>query len=140
MVLWTRWSDARRERKWFLLVPLTCIFVGLMAAAVISAPIPKMAAVTLAAFGIFCALPVFWTFHTAILSGTAAAAGIAWINSIGNLGGYIGPTIFGLLKDKMGNDIYAVMFLASLSIIASALIMLMGHDARGEQGPIPSRA
>ena len=140
MVLWTRWSDARRERKWFLLVPLTCIFVGLMAAAVISAPIPKMAAVTLAAFGIFCALPVFWTFPTAILSGTAATAGIAWINSIGNLGGYIGPTIFGLLKDKMGNDIYAVMFLALLSLVASALIMLMGHDARGEQRPVPGQA
>ncbi|MDB5847964.1 MAG: transporter [Rhodoferax sp.] len=132
MVFWTRWSDARRERKWFVLVPLLCIFVGLMAAAEISSPAPKMAAVTLAAFGIFCALPTFWTLPTAILSGTAAATGIAWINSIGNLGGYIGPTIFGTLRDKMGNDIYAVMFLACLSLLAFVLVLVIGHDKRSE--------
>ena len=133
MVFWTRWSDARQERKWFLIVPLACIFVGLMAAAEIHAPVPKMAAVTLAAFGIFSALPTFWTLPTAILSGTAAAAGIAWINSIGNLGGYIGPTIFGSLRDRMGNDIYAVMFLASLSAVAVVLVLVIGHDARTER-------
>ncbi|MGI4776751.1 MAG: MFS transporter [Janthinobacterium lividum] len=134
MVYWTRWSDARRERKWFVLVPLACIFVGLVAAAQIASPVPKMAAVTLAALGIFTALPVFWTLPTAILSGTAAAAGIAWINSIGNLGGYIGPTLFGTLRDKMGNDIYAVLFLASLSILAFVLVLVIGHDKRTEQG------
>ncbi|MDQ7971555.1 MAG: MFS transporter [Rhodocyclaceae bacterium] len=140
MLLWTRWSDARRERKGFLLVPLACIFLGLMAAAEIGAPVSKMAAVTLAAFGIFSALPVFWTLPTAILSGTAAAAGIAWINSIGNLGGYIGPTLFGLLRDRMGNDIYAVMFLASLSVLGFVLVLLVGHDPRGEQAGEPARA
>jgi ACS family tartrate transporter-like MFS transporter len=132
MLIWTRWSDARRERKWFLIVPLACIFVGLVAAAELVAPVPKMAAVTLAAFGIFTALPVFWTIPTALLSGVAAAAGIAWINSIGNLGGYIGPTIFGLLKDKMGNDTYAVMFLALLAVVAIFLILVIGHDSRSE--------
>ncbi|MDB5816855.1 MAG: transporter [Rhizobacter sp.] len=132
MVFWTRWSDARRERKWFLLVPLAAIFVGLVLAAETASPVPKMAAVTLAAFGIFSALPVFWTFPTAILSGTAAAAGIAWINSIGNLGGYIGPTIFGTLRDKMGNDIYAVLFLAALSVVAFILILVLGHDRDAE--------
>ena len=140
MLFWTRWSDARRERKWFLLVPLACIFVGLAAASEIAAPVPKMAAVTLAAFGIFSALPVFWTLPTAILSGTAAAAGIAWINSIGNLGGYIGPTIFGVLRDRMGNDIYAVMFLALLPVVAIALVLWVGHDARAEQAAAPARS
>lgn len=140
MVFWTRWSDARRERKLFLLIPLACIFVGLVAAAQSSAPIPKMAAVTLAAFGIFTALPVFWTVPTALLSGVAAAAGIAWINSIGNLGGYIGPTIFGVLKDRMGNDFYAVLFLALLSVVAFALVLVVGHDKRAEQMPAAVRA
>ena len=137
MLFWTRWSDARRERKIFLLIPLACIFVGLVAAAMSSAPIPKMAAVSLAAFGIFTALPVFWTVPTALLSGVAAAAGIAWINSIGNLGGYIGPTIFGILKDRMGNDFYAVLFLALLSVVASALVLVVGHDKRAELGAEP---
>jgi len=140
MVLWSRWSDARRERKLFLLIPLACIFFGLVAAAQISAPVPKMAAVTVAAVGIFSALPVFWTVPTALLSGVAAAAGIAWINSIGNLGGYIGPTIFGVLKDRMGNDFYAVLFLAALSVVAIALVLVVGHDKRAELGAEAARA
>jgi len=140
MLYWTRWSDAKRERKGFLLVSLVCIFVGLVTAAMINEPILKMAAVTLAAVGIFSALPVFWTLPTTILSGTAAAAGIAWINSIGNLGGYIGPTIFGVLKDKMGNDFYAVLFLALLSVLAMALVLILGHDNRAEHGAAVSIA
>ncbi|WP_295538305.1 MFS transporter [uncultured Pseudacidovorax sp.] len=140
MLFWSRASDARRERKAFLLIPLACIFVGLVAAANIAAPVPKMAAVTLAAFGIFSALPVFWTFPTAILSGVAAAAGIAWINAIGNLGGYIGPTIFGMLRDRMGNDVFAVMFLALLSVLAFVLVLVIGHDARAEQAATPAVA
>ncbi len=140
MLFWSRASDARRERKAFLLIPLACIFVGLVAAANIAAPVPKMAAVALAAFGIFSALPVFWTFPTAILSGVAAAAGIAWINAIGNLGGYIGPTIFGMLRDRMGNDVFAVMFLALLSVLAFVLVLVIGHDARAEQAATPAVA
>ncbi len=132
MIFWTRASDARKERKLFVMIPLLCIVAGLLLAANISAPIPKMAAVTLAAFGIFTALPTFWTLPTAFLSGTAAAAGIAWINSIGNLGGYIGPTIFGELKTKMGNDVYAVMFLALLAVVAFVLVLIMRHDANAE--------
>jgi len=140
MLYWTRWSDAKRERKGFLLVSLVCIFVGLVAAAIANEPIPKMAAVTLAAVGIFSALPVFWTIPTTILSGTAAAAGIAWINSIGNLGGYIGPTIFGMLKDKTGNDFYAVLFLALLSVLAVVLLQIIGHDNKAEHGAVPQSA
>lgn len=132
MIFWTRGSDRMKERKWFVLIPLACIVAGLLIAANTAAPVPKMAAVTLAALGIFSALPTFWTLPTAFLSGTAAAAGIAWINSIGNLGGYIGPTIFGTLKDKMGNDVYAVMFLASLAVVAFALVFFMRHDTRAE--------
>jgi nitrate/nitrite transporter NarK len=134
MLWWTRMSDARRERKGFLLVSLAAIAAGLVGAAMSPQPVPKMAFVTLAAFGIFTALPVFWTLPTTILSGTAAAAGIAWINSIGNLGGYVGPTIFGALKDRMGNDFYAVLFLALLAVLAIALVFCVGHDKRAEQG------
>jgi MFS family permease len=134
MLFWTRWSDASRERTVFVLVSLACIFFGLVGAAMFDAPVPKMAAVSVAAFGIFTGLPVFWTVPTALLSGLAAAAGIAWINSIGNLGGYIGPTIFGLLKDRMGNDFYAVLFLALLAVLGFVLLLMIGHDKRAEQG------
>jgi hypothetical protein len=58
-----------------------------------------MAVLCIAGWGFFTALPVFWTLPTAFLSGAGAAAGIAAINSIGNLGGYFGPQIFGQLRD-----------------------------------------
>ena len=138
MLWWTKKSDATRERKGFVLASLVCIAAGLVGAAATAAPVPKMAFVTLASFGIFTALPVFWTLPTTILSGTAAAAGIAWINSIGNLGGYIGPTIFGALKDRMGNDFYAVLFLALLAVVAIVLVLVIGHDKRAEQGAAAS--
>ncbi|MDE2606939.1 MAG: MFS transporter [Burkholderiales bacterium] len=138
MLWWTKMSDATKERKGFVLASLVCIAAGLVGAAATAAPVPKMAFVTLASFGIFTALPVFWTMPTTILSGTAAAAGIAWINSIGNLGGYFGPTLFGTLKDKMGNDFYAVLFLALLAVVAIVLVLAIGHDKRAEQGAAAS--
>jgi MFS family permease len=134
MIWWTRLSDARKERKGFMLLSLACIAIGLVGAALNGAPVPKMLFVTIAAFGIFTALPVFWTLPTAMLSGTAAAAGIAWINSIGNLGGYIGPTIFGTLKDKTGSDFSGVLFLAALAVVGLVLVLLVGHDKRAEHG------
>jgi nitrate/nitrite transporter NarK len=140
MIWWTRLSDAKKERRNFMLLSLACIAAGLVGAALEAAPVPKMAFVTLAAFGIFTALPVFWTLPTSILSGTAAAAGIAWINSIGNLGGYIGPTIFGSLKDRTGNDFLAVLFLALLAVVGLLLVLVVGHDRRAEHGASLSTA
>jgi MFS family permease len=134
MIVWTRWSDVRRERLRFIGISLACAIAGLAVTALTSAPVPKMAGVTLAFFGIFTALPTFWTLPTAFLSGTAAAAGIAWINSIGNLGGYIGPALFGVLKDKTGSDMSAVTSMALMAAVALVLVLVVGHDRRGEQG------
>jgi hypothetical protein len=63
----------------------------------------KMVALTIGAFGVFAAPPVFWTLPTAILSGATAAPGIAAINSLGNLAGYFGPFAIGWIKDAAGN-------------------------------------
>jgi len=140
MVWWGRRSDRLMERKWHAAIALAIAAFGIGISTVLPDPTMKMAALSVGAFGVFGVLPVFWTLPTTILSGTAAAAGIAWINSIGNLGGYIGPTIFGVLKDKMGNDFYAVLFLALLSVLAMALVLILGHDNRAEHGAAVSIA
>ncbi|MDT8277956.1 MFS transporter, partial [Roseomonas mucosa] len=88
----------------------------------------KILALALASFGIFSALPIFWTLPTAVLSGTAAAAGIAWINSVGNLGGYFGPQIFGIIRDRTGADYYGLLFLAALPVMSIVLILVLGHN------------
>ena len=128
MVLWSRHSDHTSERVWHTIIPALAIVAGLVSAAFVADPSLKMACLCIAGFGFFASLPVFWTFPTALLSGTAAAAGIAVVNSIGNLGGYLGPQVFGLLKDKTGNELYGLLFLASLGAMAAVIVVALGHN------------
>jgi nitrate/nitrite transporter NarK len=86
-----------------------------------------MAALTIASVGIFAALPTFWTLPTAMLSGTAAAAGIAFINSIGNLGGFIGPYAIGWVKDTTGSYAMGMVVLACFLFGAGIITLLLGH-------------
>jgi D-galactonate transporter len=132
MVLWGYHSDRTQERKWHAAISAALIAVGFLAAAAVDHPIAEIAAISVAAFGIFSVLPVFWTLPTAFLSGSAAAAGIAAINSIGNLGGYFGPQVFGILKDATGNDVGGLIFLAACAVAAFGIILAVGHDARLE--------
>ena len=128
MVLWSRHSDKTSERVWHTIIPALAIVVGLVSAAFVTDPSVKIACLCIGAFGFFASLPVFWTFPTALLSGTAAAAGIAVVNSIGNLGGYLGPQVFGLLKDRTGTELYGLLFLASLGAMAAIIVVALGHN------------
>ena len=88
--------------------------------------LPHLPYPPLSAFGIFTALPVFWTVPTALLSGVAAAAGIAWINSIGNLGGFFGPWYVGVIKDwtdSYAGGLYGLAFLCVMSAVVCALFL-----------------
>jgi len=84
-------SDRTGERKRHAAIAFLCIIAGLGLASTVADPTIKMLCLCIAGFGFFAVLPVFWTFPTAFLSGAGAAAGIAAVNSIGNLGGYFGP-------------------------------------------------
>jgi MFS transporter, ACS family, tartrate transporter len=128
MILWGRHSDRTRERKWHVVVPLAVIVLGLALAAVTPSPTVKMLWLCIAGFGFFAVLPVFWTLPTALLSGTAAAAGIAAVNSIGNLGGYFGPQIFGLLRDATRTDLAGLMFLAGCAVVGIVIVLVLGHN------------
>jgi D-galactonate transporter len=127
MILWSRHSDATGERKWHAIFPLVVIAVGLLAAANTADPTIKMVFLCVAGFGFFAVLPVFWTLPTSFLSASGAAAGIAAVNSIGNLGGYFGPQVFGILKDSYG--IYAsLVYLAVCALIGAAIVFVLGHN------------
>ncbi|MBV8650076.1 MAG: MFS transporter [Alphaproteobacteria bacterium] len=128
MILWGRHSDKTGERKFHAVIPLAVIVVGLGLAAFMTDPVLKMACLCIAGFGFFAVLPVFWTLPTAFLSGTAAAAGIAAVNSIGNLGGYFGPQIFGLLRDTTGSDLAGLCFLAGCALVGIVIVLVLGHN------------
>jgi ACS family tartrate transporter-like MFS transporter len=139
MVWWSRRSDRTMERTGHVAITLACAAIGVGASAFLSDPLMKMIALTFGAFGVFASLPVFWTLPTAFLSGASAAAGIAAINSIGNLSGYFGPFIMGWIKDETGSFSYGLLAIAGGSAIAFVIVLALGHDASLERVPDKAR-
>jgi nitrate/nitrite transporter NarK len=82
--------------------------------------------------GAFAALATFWTLPTGFLTGSAAAGGIALINSIGNLGGFAGPYAIGWIKDATGETTLGLVALAAGPFMAGVVMVLMGHDSKME--------
>jgi len=128
MVLWSRHSDSRRERVWHIAVAAILGAAGLVGAAVFHAPVAVLAAMTLALIGAYASVSVFWTLPPAFLSGTAAAAGIALINSIGNLGGFFGPNIMGWLKGATGSYAAGLGVLSLGMVLAAVLVFVVGRS------------
>ena len=83
-----------------------------MLAAYFKNPVLAMASLAFAFAGLKSTLGPFWAMTTAFLSGTAAAGGIALINSVGNLGGYFGPHLVGLIKTRTGSNVAALLLLS----------------------------
>lgn len=128
MIVWGMHSDRASERKWHAVIAFLFIIVGLSLASVTGNPTIKMLFLCIAGFGFFAVLPIFWTLPTAFLSGAGAAAGIAAVNSIGNLGGYLGPQAFGLLRDQTGSDVAGLIFLAGCAFVGMLIVLLLGYN------------
>jgi nitrate/nitrite transporter NarK len=82
--------------------------------------------------GVYAATATFWTLPTGFLTSSAAAGGIALINSIGNLGGFVGPYAIGWIKDATGEITLGLVVLAAGPIMAGVVTFLMGHDSKME--------
>jgi D-galactonate transporter len=123
MILLGRSSDHFRERRWHIVVPAVVAACGF--AAVTAAPNPALAVIALsvAAAGCLSCAPLFWALPTAFLSGAGAAAGIAWINSVGNLAGFLGPFLVGYLKGVTGNTGAGMYLLAAALIVGSIAVL-----------------
>jgi ACS family tartrate transporter-like MFS transporter len=128
MVAWGAHSDRTGERKWHAAIAFLFIIAGLGLASTTNDPAIKMLLLCVAGFGFFAVLPIFWTLPTAFLSGAGAAAGIAAVNSIGNLGGYFGPQAFGLLRDYTGADVTGLVFLAGCAFVGMVIVLLLGYN------------
>ena len=133
IVLWGRRSDRKLERRFHLAFPLFVAAAGIAASTLVDDPRLRMLAFSIAGFGIFGNLPVFWTFPTAFLSGPAAAGGIALINSIGNLAGFAGPYAMGLFKDWTGTYTVGLLTLSGAGLVAMTIVLLLPHDTKLER-------
>src|SRR5262249_49769642 len=82
--------------------PSVIAAASFLAAGLTPDPTVRFAGLALAVIGVSCAAPMMWAFPTRFLSGAAAAGGIALINSVGNLAGYVGPSLIGFLQEAAG--------------------------------------
>ena len=128
MALWGRHSDRSGERKAHVAIPLVLAAAGLAASTVLSDPIMKMTALCVANFGVFACLAPFWTLPTSYLTGTAAAGGIAAINTVGQLGGFYSPSIIGWVKGATGSSDMGMLTIAGITLLAACIVMLLRHD------------
>jgi MFS transporter, ACS family, tartrate transporter len=130
-VAWARHSDRTGERRWHSALGLLVALAGLVTLAVASHSVPlSMIGLTLVTVGTGCALVTFWSLPPAFLSGAAAAAGIAWINSVGNLGGHFGPDLIGRVRDASGGDSAAAFLVLGGLALVGAVILLAIPVAR----------
>nr|WP_174939484.1 MFS transporter [Burkholderia lata] len=124
MIAIARSSDRHRERRWHLAVPGAMGTIGLvLAVGWANQTGLAIAALTLATMGILTAIPLFWSLPTAFLGGTAAAAGIAMINSIGNLAGFLGPYLMGLLKQLTASNDAGLYMMAGCMALGGLLAL-----------------
>jgi ACS family tartrate transporter-like MFS transporter len=123
MIAWGYVSDRMNERRWNLVISCGCAFVGMVAVGYTVGTWWALLAMCLATIGFYGMKPVFWPLPSQFLSGTAAAGGIAIINSIGNLGGFFGPMLLGWVKETTGGYSAGIYVLAGCALVSTVLAL-----------------
>lgn len=120
-----RSSDRFNDRYGHLAVLYVLGAAGLFGAAWFAAPMLQLAALCVVAFALFSCTAVFWTLPGRFFAGASAAAGIALINSVGNLGGYLGPFVVGALKEATGQLASGLYFLTGVMLFGLVLTFIV---------------
>jgi D-galactonate transporter len=131
MVLAARHSDRSGERRWHAAAAALAGAAGLIVATLYADnTLIAMAALSVATAGILSTFPIFWSLPTAMLGGAAAAAGIALINSVGNLAGFVSPYLVGAIKDASHSTANG-MYLLAASLVLGGLLVVLGFKPEG---------
>jgi len=123
MLLVARHSDRTGARRGVVALAALISAIGFGLSAWLQNPGLALLALTLAFIGLKCTIAPFWAMATAFLGSTSAAAGIAFINSVGNLGGWAGPHLVGVIKSQTGNNVVALLALGT-ALLAMAILTL----------------
>ncbi len=133
MVIWGWVSDRMGERRWNLFWGCVAATVGLVIAGSCVGTAWAVVGMSIAAIGFYGSKGPFWSMPSMFLTGSAAAAGIAWINSLGNLGGFFGPSIVGWVKTSTGSFAGGLYSLAAFALMAAVVTALGLHIQKPAQ-------
>ena len=131
-------SDHKRERRWHVAGSALVGAAGLTIAGFLKAPAAEIAALSVAAIGIWGTLGPFWAMSSEFLTGTGAAAGIALINSIGNLGGFAGPYLIGIVRSRTDNFALALLVLAACPFVGSLVTLCLHLPGSKKEAQSPN--
>jgi ACS family tartrate transporter-like MFS transporter len=141
LLAWGWFSDRISERRWNLFFACVVATIGLIIAGRTIGTAWAIVGMSIAAIGFYGSKGPFWSMPSMILTGTAAASGIAWINAVGNLGGFFGPSIVGWAKDYTGSfagGLYALACFSLMSAIVTAFWLHIPNPAPRELVSVPA--
>src|SRR5438876_20929 len=122
-------SDRSGERRYHTALPMIAISLGLLLSGMLQNNVVMMVAtLCLAAAGINGYLPVFWSLPRSFLTGSVAAVAIGLINSVGNLGGFVGPYVVGYVNSATNSFFGGLLYLSMSALVAACLILKLRHE------------
>jgi ACS family tartrate transporter-like MFS transporter len=121
MLLWAQVVDRSGKRVLNLIGACLLGAAGLVLSTLFDGIVPELVGISLAVLAVSSARAIFWSIPTGFLTGPAAAGGLAFINSIGSLGGFAGPYLMGVFKESTGSFTYGLWVMAGILIVASLL-------------------
>lgn len=135
MVPWARHGDRTGERTWHVAAPMIIGGLAIPVALYLGNPYLTMTAVTICAIGVCAALPTFWALPSNFLAGSAAAGGIALINALGNLSGFVAPYVTGWLRDVTGSQRTGLWVVGACMITGAVVAVILRAKPRAQSRP-----
>ena len=124
MIVWGQHSDKTGERRWHLSLSFMLLAAGLIGGTMLTGLVPLLLALTVAACGVYMLKGPFWAMATEQIPTATAAASIAAINSIGNLGGFAGPFAIGAIKDATGSFSLSLLPMVAFALVSGGLALM----------------
>lgn len=139
LYFWSKDATKRGVKTWHIALPALTGAASIPLALYAGSPAATIAVITITAMSIFAALPNFWTVPTQFLTGAAAAAGIALINTVGNVAGFSAGYITGWLKDWTGSYTVPMFVVGGFMLLSSILMVVLSRQGKASEG-VPAEA
>jgi ACS family tartrate transporter-like MFS transporter len=127
MIVWGRSSDVRGERIWHSVLAVLVAAAGFAMASLVQSNLLALVALTFVAIGMNAFYGPFWSVPSLFLHGPAAAGGIALVNAVGAAGGFVGPSLIGVLRQDTGSYAFAMFVLAAVLAFSALILLALGR-------------